>query len=97
MINYAIMSKLSAYPARLRKIRATIYYTIDKYHPDYIYTENPEEEQSYTDTYTIDMNYFNGMDHVKSYIKNDLRTVAGGGYTTSSTHNVRYEFEYLTI
>lgn len=87
----------TAIPARLRKFRATIYYTVNKYHPDYLYIKNPEEEQSFTDDYTVDMNYFNGLDHVKQYIKNDLRVIAGGGYSTAYTYNVRYTFEELPV
>ncbi len=41
-----------------KKIKATIYYYVDKKHPDIQHIGNPEAEQSFTDIYTFDTNYF---------------------------------------
>lgn len=77
-----------------RKIKATIRYMVDKYHPEYLYIKNPEQEQEYTDTYTFDENYFGKLNRaeMETYCKHDLMLVAGGGYTAAHIHNIKFTF-----
>lgn len=75
------------------KIKGTIFYMVDKYHPDYQYIRDPENEQTFTDTYTFDERYFPYLENCKEYMKRDLMLVAGGGYTVGNIHNIRFEFE----
>ena len=83
--------------AKLTKILATIFYTIDEYHPDILLYEdkNPNTIQTFSDVYRIDKSRFYGLDDMYAYIKHDLALVAGGGYSSAHIHNVRFEFETL--
>lgn len=76
-----------------KSIKATIFYMVDKHHPDIKYIGNPAEEQSFTDTYTFDTDVFGNLMDMKAYAANDLRLVAGGGYDTKHIHKCRFEFE----
>ena len=76
----------------LKKILATIRYMVDDQHPDIQYIENPSEIQSFTDCYRIDTEKFWGRDDYMSYIKNDLKLIAGGGYNCKHIHKVKFEF-----
>lgn len=76
-----------------KTIRATINYTVDSAHPDIKYIRNPEEPQSFTDLYTVDTDYFWSIDDIYSYIRDDLRLVAGGGYDSDHIHNVTFDFK----
>lgn len=76
-----------------KTIRATINYTVDSAHPDIKYIRNPEEPQSFTDLYTVDTDYFWSTDDIYSYIRDDLRLVAGGGYSSDHIHNVTFDFK----
>ncbi len=85
-----------------KKIRGTIYYTMDKYHPDYWYTlpvTDRDKVQEFSDTYMFDVNnprsmqYGATMEQMKAYIKHDLMLIAGGGYTAAHIHNIRFEFK----
>lgn len=73
---------------------ATIHYTVDSKHPDIQYIKNPSEIQSFTDVYRFDTDYLGDISHhdMENYAKNDLRLVAGGGYSTKHIHNVKFEF-----
>lgn len=76
-----------------KTIRATINYTVDSAHPDIKGIRNPEEPQSFTDLYTVDTDYFWSTDDIYSYIRDDLRLVAGGGYNSDHIHNVTFDFK----
>ena len=78
-----------------KSIKATIFYMVDKRHPDIKYIGNPAEEQSFTDTYTFDLDRCGNLTtmDMKAYAANDLRLIAGGGYDTKHIHKVRFEFE----
>lgn len=76
-----------------KTIRATINYTVDSAHPDIKSIRNPEEPQSFTDLYTVDTDYFWSTDDIYSYIRDDLRLVAGGGYDSDHIHNVTFDFK----
>lgn len=75
-----------------KSIRATIFYTVDKNHPDIEYIKNPNDVQSFTDTYTFDTDYFESRQDMENYCKRDLKLVAGGGYNADHIHKVRFEF-----
>ena len=85
----------------MKKITATIYYTIDRNHPDRKYMENQSTKivRTFTDTYLFDINnprslqYGATMEQMTSYIKSDLRLVVGGGYDSKHIHNVKFEFK----
>lgn len=82
---------------RLVKINATIFYTIDRNHPDINYMENKSTKtvRTFKDTYIFDKCRcaFETITEMKNYIRNDLKLIAGGGYDTKHIHNVRFEFE----
>ena len=83
----------------MKKIKATIYYTVDKKHPDYKYIKNPDRVQEFSDTYTFDTDNYRSIcygatvDQMENYIKNDLKLIAGGGYDSKHIHNIKFEFE----
>lgn len=79
---------------RYQTMTGTIYYTVDKQHPDYNCISEPEKEQSFSDIYRFDTYYYGRItiEQMKAYIKNDLRLVAGGGYDSEHIHKVRFEF-----
>lgn len=96
-----MFDKSPKYPKK--KIKATIYYTMDKYHPDY-YTlpiESRGKVQEFSDTYMFDVNnprsmqYGATMENMISYMKSDLRLVADGGYDSKHIHNINFEFKEL--
>lgn len=70
----------------IRKFKAKITYTTDSGHPD----TKEIKRMSFEDVYKIDENCYFGYDHMMSYIKKDLRLVAGGGYNTDHIHNVEF-------
>ena len=57
------------------KIFAQIKYTMDEKHPNIKSVPKwyPGKIFTFSDTYTINPDYFYGMDHIKSYIRDDLR------------------------
>jgi hypothetical protein len=79
------------------KIYGKITYTCDSEHPDIQYMNDWNENKVYTfeDTYTIKEENFYGDDDIMSYIKNDLRLVAGGGYNSKHIHNVEFEIRKI--
>ena len=79
------------------KIFAQIKYTIDKKHPNIkgVSEWYPGKIFTFSDTYTINPDYFYGMDDIKSYIRDDLRAVAGGGYNSDHIHNVEFTFKMI--
>jgi len=95
-----MFDKSPKYPKK--KIRGTIRYTMDKYHPDYSCTlpvKDRDKVQEFSDTYMFDVNnprsmqYGATMENMISYMKHDLMLVAGGGYTTAHIHNISFEFK----
>lgn len=77
-----------------KHLRATIYYNVDRAHPDIKYIKNPDDVQTFTDLYTFDTRFTGDIElsEMKAYCKNDLKLVAGGGYNADHIHNVRFEF-----
>lgn len=85
------------------QIKGTIYFTVDKDHPDYKYMSGDKtREMSFDDTYTFDIydpvdnpsGYWEAdqLDGMHDYIRNDLALIAGGGSDTKHIHNVRFVF-----
>lgn len=76
-----------------RRFEGKIEYTIDKNHPDYDCCPVDERDGilTYSDTYTMDENYFLDRDEMIHYIEADLLCVACGGHSTACAHNVKYE------
>ena len=73
------------------KIKGVIYYKVKKNHPDlkYIPEEERDKMHEFCDIYNIDTVCFYGRDHIESYIKRDLKLVAGGGYDTDTIKNTK--------
>lgn len=65
------------------RYNAAITFDCKKSHPDSPGTKGLK----YSDTYTIDPDYFNGPEHISDYITEDLMLVAGGGYDTNTIEN----------
>lgn len=76
--------------------QAEITYKVKESHPDIKYIENPKKELSYIDTYTLDLNKFDDTEHMKNFIKNDLKLVASGGYSTDQIENVRFNIKRVS-
>ena len=77
------------------KIKGTIKFKLKKNHPDlqYVKPEERDKEQIFDDVYYIETDNFFGEDHIESYIKNDLKLVAGGGYDTDTIEDVKIKLE----
>ena len=73
------------------KVKGVIYYKVKKNHPDLQYIPEDERDKTleFCDVYNIDTDEFWGRDHIESYIKHDLKLVAGGGYDTDTIKNVK--------
>lgn len=71
------------------KVKGVIRFKVKKNHPDLkcIPEEDRDKTQEFCDIYYIDTDCFYGRDHIESYIKHDLRLVAGGGYDTDTIKN----------
>lgn len=74
-------------------IKAKIMYHMLSTHPDidYVVDWRPEKIYVFDDVYEIQKECFCGEDDIESYIKRDLRLVAGGGYNAQHISVVRYE------
>ena len=77
-------------------IKAKIIYKIKKTHPDIEYIKDWKPRKIYTlsDTYRIDPDAFWGRDAIFSFIKEDLRLVAGGGYNSDHIYDVSFDFSW---
>lgn len=78
----------------MKTYRGKITYTIDKQHPDIQYVKDWREDKVFTfeDVYTFTTEDIT-TEQIKSYIKSDLKLVAGGGYDTEHIHNVKFEIK----
>lgn len=79
------------------KIHAKITYTIDDGHPDIEYMPdwNAGRIYAFEDSYIFDERYGYTFNDVQSYIKNDLKLVAGGGYNSEHIHDVNFELKRI--
>lgn len=77
------------------KYYGKINFTMDKEHSDIQYVEDWTEDKIFTfeDVYTFNNDY--EEEHIVSYIKGDLKLVAGGGYNTDHIHNVTFEIKKI--
>lgn len=73
------------------KVKGVIYFKVKKNHPDLecIPEDERDKTHEFCDTYNIDTDYFYGREDIESYIKHDLKLVAGGGYDTDTIKNVK--------
>lgn len=78
-----------------KSIKATIFFKVDKGHPDYAGIKEPGKEQSFTDTYIFNTDILGNVpiSEMKTFCKQDLKLIAGGGYNSKHIHNVRFNFE----
>lgn len=76
------------------KYHGKITYTVDEKHPDIEYIEEPKNRPfTFEDTYTFHDDCT--KEEIESYIKRDLRLVAGGGYNSDHIHNVTFDIERI--
>ena len=79
------------------KIKAQILYKPTKDNPDNQYTyvgEIIDGRQEFTDTYYIDRDRFSEVSNIISYIVQDLKTVASGGYDTDKVYDTIFKIQY---
>ena len=73
--------------------KAEIRFKVTGSHPDIKYISNPDEIQTFSDTYSINTDYFYSTDEILNHIKNDLKLVAGGGYNADHICPVYFNIE----
>ncbi len=73
------------------KVKGVIYFKVKKNHPDLecIPEDERDKTHEFCDIYNIDTGCFYGREDIESYIKHDLKLVAGGGYHTDTIKNVK--------
>lgn len=78
------------------RYKGEISYTIDSEHPDIKCIKDWSEDKIFTfsDTYIFDYHLYD-KDEIISYIQNDLRLVAGGGYNSKHIHNVTFKINQI--
>ena len=79
----------------IKTFNAEIKFKVIGSHPDIKYISNPDEIQTFSDTYSINTDYFHSTDEILDHIKNDLKLVAGGGYNTDHIHPVYFNIEEI--
>lgn len=67
------------------KLKGTINFTTKDNHPD-----EKNYTGDYSDVYTFDSEMYD-IESAKSFIKRDLKLVAGGGYRTDTIKNVNID------
>ena len=79
------------------KINAQILYKPTGDNPDNKYTyvgEIIEGRKEFSDTYYIDREEFSEVSQIISYIVNDLKTVASGGYDSNKVYDTIFKIQY---
>ena len=79
------------------KINAQILYKPTADNPDNQYTyvgEIIDGRQEFTDTYYIERDMFNEVSNIISYIVQDLKTVASGGYDSDKVYDTIFKIQY---
>lgn len=76
-----------------KSFNASITCRIASTHPDIKYIQNPNEPLTFKDHYILDSDYFEGIDDMIAYMKQDLSLVAGGGYNTDHIYDVSFTIE----
>ena len=77
--------------------KAKIIWMVSENHPDIKYVENPKNTLEYTDTYTLDTDYYDDENHMIAFMKHDLSLVAGGGYNTENIYDVKFDIEKIIV
>ena len=77
----------------IKTFKAEIKFKVIGSHPDIKYISNPDEIQTFNDTYSINTDYFYNTTEILDHIKNDLKLVAGGGYNTDHICPVYFNIE----
>lgn len=78
-------------------IKATILYKPTEDNPNNRYEylgELIDGRQKFSDTYYIDEDRYDGINQAISYIVNDLKIVASGGYDNDKTHDEIFKISY---
>ena len=72
----------------ISKYKGKIFYKINEEHIDYDY-KYKDKPLLFEDIYYIDKEQFcSDEEEIKSYIKNDLMLVAGGGYSNNGVYDI---------
>ena len=77
----------------IKTFKSEIKFKVIGSHPDIKYIPNPDEIQTFSDTYSINTDYFYNTTEILDHIKNDLKLVAGGGYNTDHIYPVYFNIE----
>lgn len=79
------------------RIKAQILYRPTSDNPDNKYEyvgKLIDGRKEFNDTYYIDRDRFNEISHIISYIVNDLKTVASGGYDSDKVYDTVFKIQY---
>ena len=76
-----------------KKYYGEIHFTMDNNHPDIKCVEDWSEDKVFTFSDTYYFNDYYTKEEITSYIKSDLKLVAGGGYNSNHIHNVKFVIE----
>lgn len=79
------------------KIKAQILYKPTADNPDNKYEyvgKLIDGRKEFNDTYYIERDRFNEISHIISYIVNDLKTVASGGYDSDKVYDTVFKIQY---
>ena len=80
------------------KIHAQILYKPTADNPDNKYEyvgKLIDGRKEFNDTYYIERDRFNEISHIISYIVNDLKIVASGGYDSNKVYDTIFKIQYL--
>ena len=80
------------------KIKAQILYKPTADNPDNKYEyvgKLIDGRKEFNDTYYIERDRFNEISHIISYIVNDLKIVASGGYDSNKVYDTIFKIQYL--
>lgn len=78
------------------EVYGRIKFVCEKGHPEYKKLENKFHVFEFEDIYTIDIDRFESWIEVENYLINDLKLVAGGGYSTDNVGLIEYEVKQAT-
>lgn len=82
--------------AEYKYYTATIYYRMKGNNPDWGYVKDHRKTLNMDYTARFDLNWWWGEDDIIEHLKHELMLMAGGGYSTDTIKNVRFEIAELT-